>query len=71
MEILVEHGRGRGTGVYQRFLSIYTCEKNGLKWTHKIQLSGWHDFDAWAKEYIIERDESGKVVIRLEALRSE
>ncbi len=75
MEILVEHGAGRGTSVYERSLSIYAINENSLQLKHKIQLSGWHDWDAelersvaWAKGYIIERDENGKVVLRLEGL---
>ena len=74
-EILVEHGRGQGTCVYERFLSIYdNLAGYGLQLRHRIKLSEWHMDQklnrpvAWVKGYSINRDESGKVVIRLEPL---
>ena len=69
-EVLIEHGHGRGTSVYERRLSIFEpVHFNGLpsKFVEikHIQLSGWLVDDAgipsgsWAKSYAFIKDEDG------------
>jgi len=73
-EILVEHGRGQGTCVYRRYLSIYKNKGSGLQLTKRIKLSEWYWHEelkrpvAWAKGYAIVRDESGGVIIKISSL---
>jgi len=73
-EILVEHGRGQGTCVYERFLSIYKNKGSGLQLAKRVKLSEWYWHEelkrpvAWAKGYAINRDESGGVIIKISPL---
>jgi hypothetical protein len=67
-EIVFEHGRGRGTEVYERYLSIHAFEPGrGIYLLREIQLSGWNVDDdglpvGWARMYAIKKAANGYLI---------